>query len=107
MIGPCGTDFASVPALLRPVFSAVEPAHAAATVFHDAGYSGDLRRLEGATRSPLARLSRAQVDRMLLDLLAVAEVPFVTRTAMWAACRLGGVAAWRRGIMPSHGPRRP
>ena len=94
------TDFTSVPPLGRPLVGQVGR-HASAAVCHDAAYQGCLQRddstineLPGTTWVP-ARLSRAQADRMFLDLMAVSGSVWWRRDLAFLAVRLCGWLAFK------------
>ena len=90
------TDFASVPPPGRPLVGQVGR-HASAAVCHDAAYQGLLQRENTSIYMQPedpgwvpARLSRAQADRMFLDLMAVSGSLWWRRDLAFLAVRLCG-----------------
>lgn len=84
VVVPAGfeTDLASIPARYRQYFS-VNGLHRRAAVLHDYLYHHRIG-------------TRASADALFYEAMADLGVPYLERTVMWAAVRVGGWVAWRR-----------
>ena len=84
VIVPAGfvTDLASVPRVLWNLLPPLA-SYARAAVIHDYLY---------ATNG----LTRAEADGVLLEAMQATDVPFFTRSTIYAGVRLGGFVAWNK-----------
>lgn len=85
------TDFASVPRALQS-FAPVIGKHNRAAVIHDWLYYS--RGLPGSGASDADRLTRAQCDRIFLDVMKADGVGFMLRWRMYVAVRAFGATHW-------------
>lgn len=88
------TDFASIPQLFWSVIGHPAGRYAAAAVVHDHLYRiHTIQTVDGKLRI----CKRAEADRIFSQAMAVLGVASWRRKAMWAAVRVGGYSAYRRG----------
>ena len=92
------TDFASSPALLRPVVGQVGR-HASSAVVHDAAYQHVLQVQRGTDEvgQPIwqaANLTRTAADRMFLDLMQASGSAAWRRYLAWLGVRAVGRWYW-------------
>lgn len=89
------TDFASIPRVVRWLWTPSGGPWRLAGIVHDWAYS---------TANPI---TRPVADRLFLDIAAASGVARRTRTAMWLGLRIGGRMAWRnnRRRLNAQGPR--
>ncbi len=79
------TDLSSIPRVFRSIIPQVGPQNRA-SVLHDWAYE------EG-----VPGMSRAQADRMFLDVMEWDGVSWLRRNVMYAAVRVGGSTLWGKG----------
>ena len=85
------TDYASIPRAFRWLFLP-RGRYSPAALAHDWLY-GAKRLVDNGKRRPC---TRAEADRIFLDLMALLGVSWATRRTMWIAVRAGGWISWKK-----------